>query len=228
MAEITKIIRVVERGFTGATGPAGPTTAAAMATAAAAGTAQQKEDIRLGIGIMVAGVTVAPASPAAPFLETPAYEGFFPQCAANLNGKPCYTRDLGDQMGAGYDGSAVWWDGSYWHIANSSDGDPDGQSGWYSDEAVATPDLVVTWVPHNSETAAPGVELAKKVPEQYVSYPPAGDTIGGLANDAFGTDLNEDGGRDLTLWNQTRNVFQRVRISGTAGNETLLFIDLIP
>lgn len=183
---------------------------------------------RGNIGIMVPGVAVVPASPAAPFVETPAYQGFYPQCAANLNGKPCYTRDLGDQMGAGYDGSAVWWSGSQWHIANSSDGDPDGQSGWYSGENVATPDLVVTWLPHNNEPAAPGVELAKKVPEEYVSYPTAGDSIGGLANDAFGTGTNEDGGRDLTVWNQTRNVFQRVRISGTAGNETLLFIDLIP
>lgn len=52
------------------------------------------------------------------------------------------------------------------------------------------------------------------------------DSVGGAANDAFGTATNADGGKDLTLWNQTRNIFQRVRIQGTAGNESIIFIDL--
>ncbi len=48
--------------------------------------------------------------------------------------------------------------------------------------------------------------------------------IGGGPDDAFGTADNVDGGKDLTLWNETQGIMQRVRIEGAPGAERLKII----
>lgn len=50
----------------------------------------------------------------------------------------------------------------------------------------------------------------------------AGD---GDAN-GFMTVENEDGGVELALWNETRSIYQILRITGAAGSETLTFTDI--
>ncbi len=51
--------------------------------------------------------------------------------------------------------------------------------------------------------------------------------IGGGINDAFGTSVNADGGRDLTLWNETQEIYQRVRLEGVAGSERIKIINVL-
>ena len=51
-------------------------------------------------------------------------------------------------------------------------------------------------------------------------------SVGGGVDDAFSTFTNADGGKDLTLWNETQSKFQRVRIEGAPGAETLKIIDI--
>lgn len=45
-------------------------------------------------------------------------------------------------------------------------------------------------------------------------------------NSGFKTVLNEDGGLELAVWNQTRSIYQILRIVGAAGSETLTFTDI--
>lgn len=145
---------------------------------------EQGDRARKNLGIVVVGVTVLPPSSDVFFAESPWLAGFYPQCAASHNGRVCFTRRLGEQMEAGYDGAAVWWSGTQWHIANSSDGDADGQSGWYSGEDVSSPDQVVTWLPHNAESVPPQVDPETKVPEEFVFYSPlvSGDITGATSS----------------------------------------------
>ncbi len=60
------------------------------------------------------------------------------------------------------------------------------------------------------------------------SFAPSAHSLGEHTtgpDDGFGVGTNEDGGKDLTLWNDTQQIYQRIRLAGSAGNENLTIDD---